>query len=77
VLIAFEDNGPGIPDEIRDKILLPFFTTKKGTNGTGLGLSLTNDIIKAHGGSLGITSELNTFTRFEVRIPSLNKTPKE
>src|SRR6056297_1990301 len=56
VTIDIEDNGPGIPDEIKDKILQPFFTTKKGTQGTGLGLSITNDIIKAHGGSLDIES---------------------
>jgi signal transduction histidine kinase len=52
VTIEIEDNGPGIPDEIKDKILQPFFTTKKGTAGTGLGLSITNDIIKAHGGAV-------------------------
>jgi signal transduction histidine kinase/ligand-binding sensor domain-containing protein len=57
VRIAFEDNGPGIPKEIKDKILQPFFTTKKGTEGTGLGLSITNDIVKAHGGSLEVHSE--------------------
>src|SRR6056297_1047237 len=56
VTIEIEDNGPGIPDDMRDKILQPFFTTKKGTAGTGLGLSITNDIIKAHGGSLYIDS---------------------
>lgn len=72
--LAFEDNGPGIPDDIKNKILLPFFTTKKGTDGTGLGLSLTNDIIKAHGGTLNILTEVNKFTRFEVRIPLNNKT---
>jgi two-component system, NtrC family, sensor kinase len=58
VLIAVEDNGPGIPDEIKDKILQPFFTTKKGTEGTGLGLSITHDIIKAHGGHLSMESIL-------------------
>jgi signal transduction histidine kinase len=52
-----EDNGSGIPNEIKDKILQPFFTTKKGTDGTGLGLSITNDIIKAHGGQLDIQSQ--------------------
>jgi signal transduction histidine kinase len=57
ITIEIEDNGPGIPDDIRDKILQPFFTTKKGTAGTGLGLSITNDIIKAHGGSLDIHSK--------------------
>ncbi|HAC14380.1 MAG TPA: hypothetical protein DCE78_00315, partial [Bacteroidetes bacterium] len=56
VSIDIQDNGPGIPDEIKDKVLQPFFTTKKGTQGTGLGLSITNDIIKAHGGSLQIDS---------------------
>jgi len=56
VTIEIKDNGPGIPEEIKEKILQPFFTTKKGTQGTGLGLSITNDIIKAHGGDLGIHS---------------------
>lgn len=57
VEIQIEDNGPGIPDDLKDKILQPFFTTKKGTEGTGLGLSITNDIIKAHGGKLEIQSK--------------------
>jgi len=57
VTIETEDNGPGIPEEIKDKILQPFFTTKKGTQGTGLGLSITNDIVKAHGGTLDIHSQ--------------------
>ena len=57
IAIEIEDNGPGIPDDIKDKILQPFFTTKKGTQGTGLGLSITNDIIKAHGGSMEIDSQ--------------------
>jgi len=59
VQIEIEDNGPGIPDDIKDKILQPFFTTKKGTQGTGLGLSITNDIIKSHGGTLEIESTSN------------------
>jgi signal transduction histidine kinase len=57
VLVEIEDNGPGIPDDIKDNILQPFFTTKKGTSGTGLGLSITNDIVKAHGGSMEIHSQ--------------------
>jgi signal transduction histidine kinase len=52
IIMEIEDNGAGIPEEIRDKIMQPFFTTKKGTQGTGLGLSITNDIIKAHGGRM-------------------------
>ncbi|MEX2605499.1 MAG: HAMP domain-containing sensor histidine kinase, partial [Gracilimonas sp.] len=57
ITFEIEDNGPGIPEEMKDKILQPFFTTKKGTEGTGLGLSITNDIIKAHGGSLNVHSQ--------------------
>jgi len=57
VTLEIEDNGPGIPDEIKDNILQPFFTTKKGTQGTGLGLSITNDIVKAHGGIMEIDSK--------------------
>jgi signal transduction histidine kinase len=57
IIIEIEDNGPGIPDDIKDKIMQPFFTTKKGTDGTGLGLSITYDIVKAHGGQLEILSQ--------------------
>lgn len=69
VLIVVEDNGPGVPDEIRDKLLLPFFTTKKGTEGTGLGLSITHEIIKTHEGTLEIESEIDQFTRFKITLP--------
>ncbi|MCC5926565.1 MAG: hypothetical protein JJU41_08385 [Bacteroidetes bacterium] len=68
ITIEIEDNGPGIPDEIKDKIMQPFFTTKKGTQGTGLGLSITNDIVKAHGGSLNIESGAKG-SIFKIYIP--------
>ena len=67
--IEIEDNGPGIPDEMKDKILQPFFTTKKGTQGTGLGLSITNDIIKAHGGQLFIETTSEKGSTFIISIP--------
>jgi signal transduction histidine kinase len=70
ILIEIEDNGPGIPEEIKDKILQPFFTTKKGTEGTGLGLSITHDIIKAHGGSISIASDGKGST-FTIILPNL------
>jgi signal transduction histidine kinase len=73
VLIAIEDNGPGVPDKIKSKLFEPFFTTKKGTDGTGLGLSITHDIIKTHGGSIQIVSKENEFTRFEILIPISQK----
>ncbi len=69
VVIEVEDNGPGIPADIKEKIMEPFFTTKKGTEGTGLGLSITNDIVKAHGGSLDIESEPGK-TIFRIQLPS-------
>jgi len=71
VYLDIEDNGLGIPEQMKDKILQPFFTTKKGTQGTGLGLSITNDIIKAHGGSLNVESEIGIKTKFTI---ILNKT---
>jgi signal transduction histidine kinase/ligand-binding sensor domain-containing protein len=70
VEISIEDNGPGIPEDIKDKILDPFFTTKKGTEGTGLGLSITHDIIKAHGGELEVETSKNKGAVFTVRINS-------
>ncbi|MCA1802151.1 MAG: HAMP domain-containing histidine kinase, partial [Rhodothermaceae bacterium] len=69
VHIQIEDNGPGIPDEIKDKILQPFFTTKKGTQGTGLGLSITNDIVKAHGGVLNVSTQAGKRTTFTIELP--------
>ncbi len=68
VQIEVEDNGPGIPDEIKDKVLQPFFTTKKGTQGTGLGLSITNDIVKAHRGELRVDSIGNNGAIFRITL---------
>ncbi|TVQ07464.1 MAG: sensor histidine kinase, partial [Balneolaceae bacterium] len=70
VIIEVQDNGPGIPDEIKDKILQPFFTTKKGTQGTGLGLSIANDIVKAHRGTLSIAESHETGTIFRIELRS-------
>ena len=69
ITIEIEDNGSGIPDDIKDKILQPFFTTKKGTQGTGLGLSITNDIIKAHGGQVTIETKEHEGTTFIIQLP--------
>lgn len=71
VTIEIEDNGPGIPEEMKDKILQPFFTTKKGTAGTGLGLSITNDIVKAHGGDLTISKAGKEGTIFRIELRDL------
>jgi len=69
VTIEIEDNGPGIPEEMKDKILQPFFTTKKGTAGTGLGLSITNDIVKAHGGTMNVATQTKTGAAFIIELP--------
>lgn len=66
IIVEFEDNGPGVPMEIREKMMLPFFTTKKGTEGTGLGLSISQDIIKSHNGVLQIDSREGEFTKFTI-----------
>jgi len=66
VRIEVVDNGMGIPDSIREKIFQPFFTTKPTGQGTGLGLSLSYDIIKAHGGELKVVSEEGKGTIFRV-----------
>jgi signal transduction histidine kinase len=74
VLITISDNGPGIHDEIKDKIFQPFFTTKPTGQGTGLGLSLAYDIVKAHGGEIIVESNINHGTEFFVKITDTPKT---
>ena len=69
VIISVRDNGPGIPDSIKEKIFQPFFTTKPTGEGTGLGLSLSYDIVKAHGGELKVETKRNEGTTFSIRIP--------
>jgi len=79
ILITIKDNGPGIPDDIKDKIFQPFFTTKPTGQGTGLGLSLSYDIVKALGGELHLeTTNGNGLpagqagTTFTISIPTAN-----
>jgi signal transduction histidine kinase len=69
ITIAIEDNGTGIPDAIKSKIFQPFFTTKPTGQGTGLGLSLSHDIVKAHGGTADVHSTEGEGTTFSIRIP--------
>jgi signal transduction histidine kinase len=69
VLISVKDNGNGIPGMIRNKIFQPFFTTKPTGQGTGLGLSLSYDIVKAHGGALKVESKEGEFTEFIIELP--------
>jgi signal transduction histidine kinase len=68
-LISVSDNGPGIPSHIVDKIFQPFFTTKPAGQGTGLGLSLAYDIVKAHGGELKVETREGVGSEFIIQIP--------
>jgi signal transduction histidine kinase len=70
VVIRVEDNGDGIPDAIKDKIFQPFFTTKPTGQGTGLGLSLAYDIVKAHDGELAVESKEGQGTSFIIQLPN-------
>jgi signal transduction histidine kinase len=71
--ISIKDNGPGIPDEIREKIFQPFFTTKAAGEGTGLGLSLSYDIVtKGHGGIISVESQPGLGSEFVVQLPVNN-----
>jgi signal transduction histidine kinase len=72
IQITVSDNGPGIPDDIKDKIFQPFFTTKPTGQGTGLGLSLSYDIIKTHRGELKVESNVREGTTFIIRLPLKN-----
>ncbi|MEM9895792.1 MAG: ATP-binding protein [Bacteroidota bacterium] len=69
VAIRIKDNGVGIPDEIKDRIWEPFFTTKEVGVGTGLGMSITYGIIEKHGGKIDLSSELGKGTEFVITIP--------
>ena len=69
VEIRVRDNGNGIPPKLMGKIFQPFFTTKPAGQGTGLGLSLSYDIIKAHGGEIKIETKEGVFTEFVIQIP--------
>ncbi|MDH4058740.1 MAG: ATP-binding protein [Cyclobacteriaceae bacterium] len=69
VLISVKDNGNGIPAKVLDKIFQPFFTTKPTGQGTGLGLSLSYDIVKAHGGELSVETKEGEGSEFVIQLP--------
>jgi two-component system NtrC family sensor kinase len=70
VLISIKDNGNGIPQKVLDKIFQPFFTTKPTGQGTGLGLSLSYDIVKAHGGELHAKTNEGNGSEFIIMLPA-------
>jgi signal transduction histidine kinase len=73
VLITVSDNGGGITESIKEKIFQPFFTTKPTGSGTGLGLSLSYDIVKAHGGEIKVESKEGEGSKFIIQLPIIFK----
>ncbi len=71
VHVLIRDNGNGVPDKVKDKIFQPFFTTKPSGQGTGLGLSLSYDIIKTHGGELLLETTQGEETTFTITLPEV------
>ena len=69
IMISVKDNGNGIPQKVLDKIFQPFFTTKPTGQGTGLGLSLSYDIVKAHGGELKVETKEGEGSEFVILLP--------
>ena len=75
--IRIRDNGTGILAEVQEKMFNPFFTTKPAGEGTGLGLSLTHDIIvKQHGGRIDVDTKPGIFTEFIITLPRTIIPPK-
>jgi signal transduction histidine kinase len=77
VEIGIRDSGAGIPPEVKERMFNPFFTTKPAGEGTGLGLSLSHDIVvKQHAGSIEVDTRPGEFTEFKVILPRTAATSK-
>ncbi|MHA6279659.1 two-component regulator propeller domain-containing protein [Salinimicrobium sp. CAU 1759] len=76
-VVSVSDNGTGIPEHIRDKIFQPFFSTKPSGEGTGLGLSLSSDIVKTHGGELFFETEIGSGSTFNIQLPLVGEVQRE
>jgi signal transduction histidine kinase len=68
-----QDNGPGIPPELQERIWVSFFTTKSGKGGTGLGLSACMEIVRQNGGKIWVESEAGKGTTFYFTLPPANR----
>jgi signal transduction histidine kinase len=73
VVLAVEDNGPGIPESVQKSLFTPFFTTKE--KGTGLGLSISERIVRGHDGEMTLRSVVGEGTTFRIRLPALAAAP--
>ena len=70
VVLEVEDDGPGIPDDMQNEIWNPFYTSRAGSEGTGLGLVIVRDIVSDHGGAVELDASVAGMTRFSVRLPA-------
>ena len=68
-MLVVEDNGPGVPPELKDKVFAPYFTTKQAKGGTGLGLAIVHRIVSDHGGTIRVQSRPGR-TCFTVSLPA-------
>jgi nitrogen fixation/metabolism regulation signal transduction histidine kinase len=68
-MLVVEDNGPGVPAELKDKVFAPYFTTKHSKGGTGLGLAIVHRIVSDHGGRITITDAAAGGARFSIELP--------
>ena len=73
-LLIVEDNGPGVPGELKDKVFAPYFTTKHSKGGTGLGLAIVHRIVSDHGGRITISDAAGGGARFAIELPLRNGT---
>jgi len=71
-LLVVEDNGPGVPGELKDKVFAPYFTTKHSKGGTGLGLAIVHRIVSDHGGRITISDTVGGGARFAIELPLRN-----
>jgi signal transduction histidine kinase len=74
VMLVVEDNGPGVPADLKDKVFAPYFTTKHAKGGTGLGLAIVHRIVSDHGGRITISDARGGGARFTIEIPLRNGT---
>ena len=74
VMLVVEDNGPGVPTDLKDKVFAPYFTTKHAKGGTGLGLAIVHRIVSDHGGRIMITDARGGGARFSIELPLRNGT---
>jgi nitrogen fixation/metabolism regulation signal transduction histidine kinase len=75
VELAVEDNGPGVPADLKDRVFAPYFTTKQGKGGTGLGLAIVHRIVSDHGGRITVADAPGSGARFAVELPLVQGAP--